>query len=123
MHKKYAVVAVIDDHTGILSAMRRLLSTYGFDAELYTSSQAFLDAACKSDAICLIVDINLGESCGIDLARRLSDRGHKFPIVFMTANESEEVKTKALSSGGLAILPKPFTPTDLIRVLCRVRNC
>ena len=123
MSRKYAVVAVIDDHAGILNAMQRLLSTYGFDTELYSSGQAFLDAAGQSDAICLIVDINLGESCGIELARRLSDRGYKFPIVFMTANESEEVKIKALAIGGLALLPKPFTPTDLIRVLCRVRNC
>jgi len=57
MPTKRKVVAVIDDNLGILGAMSRLLSAFGYDTELYASAKEFLDAAMTTEAICLIVDI------------------------------------------------------------------
>ncbi len=117
MRTKRKVVAVIDDNLGILGAMSRLLSAYGYDTELYASAKEFLDAAMTSEAICLMVDIELGESCGIDLAQQLANAGFTMPIIFMTANDNESVKRRAMEIGCVAFLPKPFSADVLMEAL------
>ena len=110
-------VAVIDDNLGILGAMGRLLSAYGYDTELYASAKEFLDAVMTTAADCLVVDIQLGDSCGVDLARQLASSGLMLPIIFMTANENERVKRRAVETGCVAFLHKPFTADALMATL------
>ncbi len=117
MPTKRKVVAVIDDNLSILGAMSRLLSAFGYDTELYASAAEFLDAAMTTEAICLIVDIELGKSCGIGFARYLASAGFTIPIIFMTADDNESVKKRAMEIGCVAILPKPFTANALIEAL------
>jgi FixJ family two-component response regulator len=114
---KRTVVAVVDDNLGILSALSRLLAAYGYDTELYASPQEFLDAAMTSEAIGLIVDIQLGDNCGIELVRKLANLGITFPVIFMTGNDSEWLKRRALDVGCAAFLLKPFASNDLIEAL------
>jgi FixJ family two-component response regulator len=120
MTTKRGAIAVIDDHLGILSAMGRLLSTLGYHTELYISAKEFLDAMETSQAIGLIVDVDLGASSGIELARHLSIRGFKAPIIFMTANLNESVEKRTRKVGCVAILTKPFTPEALLDALAKL---
>lgn len=122
MTAKRKVIAVIDDHLGILGAMGRLLSTLGYDTELYVSSNEFLDAVLTTEAICLIVDIQLGESSGLELARFLANSGFKFPIIFMSANTNESVKMRAMEIGCVAFLAKPFSTDALIEALANLSH-
>ncbi len=117
MPTKRTVVAVIDDNVGVLGSMSRLLSAFGYDTELYASPKEFLDNALTSEAICLIVDIHLETSCGIDFAKHLVKAGFTFPIIFMTADESESVKRRAVEIGCAAYLVKPFTANALIEAV------
>ncbi len=117
MRTKRKVVAVIDDDLAILGAMSRLLSAFGYDTELYASAKEFLDTAITTEAICLIVDIELGESCGIDFAQQLANAGFTIPIIFMTANDNESLKRRAVEIGCVAFLPKPFSANVLIQAL------
>jgi FixJ family two-component response regulator len=120
MPTKRNVVAVIDDHLGLLGAMSRLLSAFGYDTELYASAKEFLDAAMTTEAICLIVDIQLGESCGIEFAQHLANAGFTIPIVFMTADDNESVKRRAMETGCVAFLLKPFSADVLIELLANL---
>jgi FixJ family two-component response regulator len=122
MTVKRKVIAVIDDHLGILSAMGRLLSTLGYHTELYASAKEYLEVALTSEAICLIVDVDLGESSGIDLARHLAISGFKIPIIFMTADSAESVEKRAREIGCTAFLTKPFSPNALIEALAKLSN-
>jgi FixJ family two-component response regulator len=117
MPTKRNVVAVIDDSVGILSSMSRLLSAFGYDTELYASAKEFLDNALTSEAICLIVDIHLEKSCGIEFAKHLVKAGFRVPIIFMTADASESVKRRAVEIGCAAYLVKPFTANALIEAV------
>ena len=76
------VVAVIDDDETILRAMGYLLSSLGFQTELYGSAEAFIAAATRSEAACLVVDMQLGDLAGIELARHLSAMGFTYPHYF-----------------------------------------
>jgi FixJ family two-component response regulator len=114
---KRTVVAVIDDNLRILGAMSRLLAVYGYDTELYASPGEFLDAVMTTEAVCLIVDIQLGDCCGIDFVRRLANTGITLPIIFMTAADDERVKRLAVETGCVAFLQKPFSADALIAAL------
>jgi FixJ family two-component response regulator len=117
MLTKRNIIAVVDDNLGILSAMSRLLAAYGYDTELYASPQEFLDAAMATEATGLIVDIQLGDNCGIELVRKLANLGITFPVIFMTANDNAWLKRRALEVGCAAYLLKPFASRDLIDAL------
>jgi FixJ family two-component response regulator len=117
MPTKRTVVAVIDDNLGVLGAMSRLLSALGYDTELYASAKEFLDSVLTTEAICLIVDIHLGESCGVEFARQLAHVGFTVPIIFMTADDNESVKRQAIEIGVVTFLLKPFSSDLLIEAL------
>jgi FixJ family two-component response regulator len=116
MPMKRNVIAVIDDNVSILGPMSRLLSAFGYDTELYASAEEFLEAAMTSEAICLIVDVHLGKSCGIEFARQLVKAGFTVPIIFMTADDSESVRRRAMEIG-IGFLHKPFSANVLMDAL------
>jgi FixJ family two-component response regulator len=120
MSTKRNVVAVIDDNLGILGALGRLLSALGYDTELYASAQEFVDAAMMTEAICFIVDIQLGESSGIEIAQHLVNAGFTIPIIFMSADDNESVRRRTLEIGCVAFLRKPFSADVLIEVLANL---
>lgn len=107
------VIAVIDDDEVLLEALKRLLSSLGFQTELYGSAEAFIAAAIRSKAACLIVDIQLGDITGVELARHLSAIGLKFPIIFMTATDDGMARKQAMEFGCIAYLQKPFSAERL----------
>jgi FixJ family two-component response regulator len=120
MPTKRNVVAIIDDNLDVLGAMGRLLSTLGYDTELYASKEEFLDAAMTSEAICLIVDVHLGTASGIDLALELANAGYTFPTIFMSGDKRESIKMRAMEVGAVTFLTKPFCADALIKALARV---
>ena len=120
MPTKRKTIAVIDDSLGILGAMGRLLSALGYYSELYASANEFLDARMMTEAFCLIVDIHIGESCGIELAQHLCRVGPQIPIIFMSAESNESVQRRAKEMGCVAFITKPFTADVLIDALASI---
>ena len=112
MPTKPEVVAVIDDDLSFRRATGRLLSAFGYDTELYASAKEFLDAAMKTEAICLIVDIQLGESCGIEFAQHLANAGFTMPVIFMTADDNESLKRRAMEVGCVSFYLSHFPRTS-----------
>ena len=116
------VVAVIDDDVGVLESVKVLLSTCGYDAELYASSDAFLAAVSSTAAICLIVDIQIADSDGIELVSQLKAAGFNFPTIFMTGSAHGIVQRRAEKVGSVALLRKPFSADLLTEALVRART-
>jgi FixJ family two-component response regulator len=108
-----SVIAVIDDDADVRHAMKRVLSSCGYRAEIYASAMEFIDAAVMgSAASCLLVDIQLGDMSGIELARHLSAFGFDFPIIFMTGSQDERTRREAIDCGCIAYLQKPFAQSS-----------
>jgi len=121
MSKKPKVVAVIDDDLSVRRSAGRLLSLLGYSPELYASAEEFFDAAMATEAICLILDIELGGSSGIELAQRLRDAGCTIPVIFMTGDcDNESYKRLALEIGCVAFFYKPFSADALIEALLNI---
>ena len=108
------IIAVIDDDPEMRASMARLVSVYGYSAETYDSAETFLICASTCRAICLLVDIHLGDISGVELAHQLAADGFKFPIIFMTGHSDTVIERQAIAAGGIAFLCKPFPATTLI---------
>jgi FixJ family two-component response regulator len=113
------LVFVVDDDAGILNGMRRLLRQYGYDSVLFLSAEAFENHSDPDNAVCIIIDINLGNGSGIELRQRLKASGNSLPVIYMTGNDNPAVRMAALKSGCLAYLTKPFSAKSLIEPLER----
>jgi FixJ family two-component response regulator len=110
-------VIVVDDDPGILLAVQRVLHLHGFETEVFSSAEGFLEGARLGDAICLVLDVHLQHMSGIDLRRQLTRSGHSLPVIFITAVESEATHKAALEAGCVAYLHKPFPSDRLIEAI------
>jgi FixJ family two-component response regulator len=110
-------IAVVEDDAGLRKSLGRLLSAFGYRVEAFASAEEFLSAAPTSTATCLIVDFNLGDVSGLELARRLSAAGFEFPIIFMTGAADDTVQMQCMEFGCVAFLNKPFLQDQLMQAI------
>jgi FixJ family two-component response regulator len=111
------VVAIIDDDPSVLRAMDNLISAMGYQTERYASAEEFVDPAMKSEAACLVVDMELGGMSGLELGYHLSAIGLTFPIIFVTGSQDVGMRKGALEFGCIAYLPKPFRADALAKAI------
>ena len=97
----------------MLRSVARLLRQFGYASLLFSSAEAFADHSDFEEAVCVLLDINLGDASGIELRLRLKAAGSSVPVIYMTGNDSPAVRTAALQSGCLAYLTKPFSAKSL----------
>jgi FixJ family two-component response regulator len=107
------LVAVVEDDPDMRKGLQRLLNVHGFDTEVFTSAEEFLAREAKTEAICLVLDIQLAGMSGIDLRRRLFASDCKVPVIFITALDDEAIQREAMETGCVAYLRKPF-PANLL---------
>lgn len=113
------IVAVVDDDPEMRAAMVTLISAFGYGAHTFDSAETFLACASTCRASCLLVDIQLGDLSGVELARQLAADGFKFPIIFMSGHNDATIETQAIAAGGIAFLRKPFPAKMLIDAIKR----
>jgi FixJ family two-component response regulator len=119
MAKQRDVVAVVDDDPKMRTGMASLLSAAGYRVELFASGEAFLHAAATSEAGCLVVDIQLGDISGLEMARHLEAAGCKVPIIFMTGLDDKTIRNRAIAFGCVAYLQKPFPAKLLFQAIIK----
>ncbi len=102
------LIAVIDDDPEIRACLARLLASSGYHVETYASAESFLVCSTRCQARLLIIDVQLGDISGFELARQLTADGLSFSIIFMTGQDDAGLDAQSLAAGGLALLRKPF---------------
>ena len=107
-------VAVVDDDPEMRASLATLLDALGYRAETYDSAETFLVCAAACKACCLVIDINLGDITGVELAHQLCADGLKWPIIFMSGIDDVAIKTQASVLEPIAFLQKPFRANDLV---------
>jgi FixJ family two-component response regulator len=113
------IIAIIDDEPSVLRSLKRLLTNHHYETEVFSSGEAFLTRANVSDVACIVLDIHLDGMSGIELSRRLNERGSTVPIIFITALDSAAVRKEATEAGCAAFLPKPVSGHDLVDTIKR----
>ena len=99
-------------------AIERVLQAGGFEAAVFPSAEAALEADAGADG--LVLDIHLPGISGFDLYRRLALSGKALPAIFITARDEPAVRDEAERLGGAgSYLPKPFSGRDLLDAVTR----
>jgi len=112
-----SLVSVVDDDESVRESLPDLLREFGFAARSFSSAEEFLASEYIGQTSCLILDIGMPGMSGPELQRELKLRGQHIPIVFITANGDEAVRTRVLAPGAVACLFKPFSDTALLEAL------
>lgn len=107
-------VFIVDDDADVRAGMRRLLKTVGLNAEVFANAQDFLQRKIPAGPSCLVLDIRLPGMSGLEVQRNLTEAGVKIPIIFITAHADVPMTVKAMKSGAVEFLTKPFRDQDLL---------
>jgi FixJ family two-component response regulator len=102
------VVSVVDDDESIRESLPDLLKQFGFESLTFSSAEEYLTSDPVSLTQCLILDIGMPGMSGPDLFRELKRRGLKIPVIFVTAQIDETLRSRLLEEGAIECLFKPF---------------
>jgi len=108
------LIAIVDDDESVRNAIKGLMRSMGFAAEVFSSANEFLHSGDMGRAACLVADVNMPNMSGIDLHQSLLLQGHAIPTILITAYPSDNDRARALQAGVLCYLAKPFDEHDLL---------
>ena len=113
------LVAIVDDDELFRRSVERLVRSAGFTVETFGSAEDFLERGNLDGTACAILDMTLPGMSGVGLQRRLITRPRPMAIVFVSAHEDAVMRARALRSGAIAFLKKPFDDRMLLDALDR----
>jgi FixJ family two-component response regulator len=108
------VVYVVDDDALVRDALAELIFAAGWQAETFASAEAFLLHPRGSGPSCLVVDVNLPGSDGLDLQSQVACQRNETPVIFVTAVSDVRTIVKAVKAGAVEFLSKPVSEKDLV---------
>ena len=117
MHEIRAAVPtvfIIDDDRGMRQSIQDLVESVGLHAESFATGEEFLNRKRTNDPSCLVLDVRLPQMSGLDFQRQLAETGMQIPIIFVTAHGDVPMSVRALKSGAVEFLTKPFRDQDLL---------
>ena len=108
------MVFVVDDDPQVRASIQGLLKSAGLRSECFETAEQFLQRQPPDGPSCLIVDVSLPGISGLDFQQQLKKAGLQIPIVFITAHGDIPMTVKAMKSGAVEFLTKPFEDKDLL---------
>jgi FixJ family two-component response regulator len=109
-----STVYIIDDDRGMRQAIQDLVESVGLRADSFADAKEFLRAQRSSGPCCLVLDVRLPQMSGLDFQSQLTELGVGIPIIFITAHGDIPMSVRALKSGAVEFLTKPFRDQDLL---------
>ena len=113
-HQEQPLVVIVDDDSAVRAALQELLESVGIDAVSYASPRELLDAEREDRPGCLILDVRMPGSSGLDLQHRLVSARDAKPIVFLTGHGDIPMSVEAMKAGAIDFLTKPVRDQTLL---------
>jgi FixJ family two-component response regulator len=107
-------VFIVDDDANVRRSIQDLLSSVALRSEAFATPQEFLERKHTDGPGCLVLDIRLPGMSGLDCQRRLAEAGVTLPIIFITGHGDVPFAVRAMKSGAVEVLTKPFRPQELL---------
>ncbi len=114
---KARTIAVVDDDSGVRTALRQLLRSAGFEALTFASAEEFLAASDREDVDFLIADVNLPGMSGVGLLKALATAGAVLPACLITGRDDAGTIDLIRQAGPVPRLTKPFSDDDLFGII------
>jgi RNA polymerase sigma factor (sigma-70 family) len=112
-------VFIVDDDADVRESLQELLESVGLHSESFGTAQEFLAARRGDDPSCLILDVRLPGISGLDLQHELKRGRISIPIIFLTAHADVPMSVRAMKSGAVEFLTKPFRQQELLDAVQR----
>jgi FixJ family two-component response regulator len=116
-HKKVPLISIVDDDRSVVEAMISLIQSVGYKAKGFRSTEEFLKSRQLLNTACLILDVHMPSMGGFELQRRLLAGNYQIPIIFITAYDSDDVRSQALQAEAVGLLGKPFSQESLFQAV------
>jgi len=110
-------VFVVDDDPSVRAAIQGLLKSESLRSESFETAEEFLRAKRLDGPSCLVLDVSLPGVSGLDFQRQLADAGIRIPIIFITGHGDIPMTVKAMKSGAVEFLTKPFQDHELLEAI------
>jgi FixJ family two-component response regulator len=111
---KHPLVIIVDDDASVREALCELMLSAGFEAVSFSSTKALLETSALEQPGCLILDVRMPGSSGLDLQRHLTSSGNPKPIIFLTAHGDIPMTVQAMKAGAVDFLTKPVRDQTLL---------
>ncbi len=108
------MVFVVDDDDLVRASIRGMLKSVGLRSETFATAQQFLGSKRPDGPSCLVLDVRLPGVSGLDFQRELADAGIRIPIIFITGHGDIPMSVRAMKSGAVEFLTKPFRDQELL---------
>jgi FixJ family two-component response regulator len=115
-------VFIIDDDPQVRTSIAGLLKSVGLRSEIFGTTQEFLDRKQPDGHSCLVLDVRLPGMNGLDFQRALADKGIPIPIIFITGHGDIPMTVRAMKSGAVEFLTKPFDDQALLDAVYQALN-
>jgi CheY-like chemotaxis protein len=111
------LINIVDDDASVCRALKILLTAYGFNVKSFPSADDFFSTVPEHAPGCLILDIHMPGLDGWEAQQRLLTSGSKCPVIIMSADKNSGLKERALKSGAVGFLLKPFPAKELVDLI------
>ena len=108
------IVFVVDDDASVRDAVQRLIASVGLRVQTFGSTREFLSSKRPEAPACLVLDVRLPDSSGLELQDDLAQANVHIPIIFMTGHADVPMTVRAMKAGAVEFLTKPFRGQELL---------
>ena len=112
-------VFIIDDDQEVREAIELLMDSVGLQAQSFDSAQSYLDGFDPSLPGCIVLDVRMKGMSGLDLQQRLSAEPLHPPIIVITGHGDVPMAVRAVKSGAVDFIEKPFNDQVLLDAVHR----
>lgn len=117
MSESDAIVFVVDDDVSVREALESLVRSARLKVETFASAREFLANPPPAMPSCLVLDVRLPGLSGLELQKRMAERGLEIPIIFITGHGDVPTSVRAMKAGAHEFLTKPFADEDLLNAI------
>ena len=114
---------VVDDDPSVLRSLGRMLQVRGYEVECFTQPRKMLAREPWRGPGCVVMDLRMPDLNGLELQQELRRAGWTQPIVFISAHGDVPTMERAMKTGAVAFLPKPFSTEELLAAVERALEC
>jgi FixJ family two-component response regulator len=114
MAEERPIVFVVDDDPSMREAVQDLIASVGLEARGFASPREFLEAVRPDAPACLVLDVRLPGSSGLNFQQELAQAGVLIPVIFITGHGDIPMSVRAIKAGAVEFLTKPFRDQELL---------
>ena len=117
---KPCVVYIVDDDEGLRESLARLIRSGGLIPKIYASPEVFVEEVGSEVPACILLDVTMPRTSGLDVLRLLKTRGNAIPVILISAHDDENTRARGRELGADCFMRKPLDGQALLDAIARL---